>query len=111
MVRTGKTPSDLLNYLSETVRAHYFDRRVLGFPEAQRTAITERMEELRPGHLLDRQVEKIDLFDGFRYILEGGSWLLVRFSGTEPLLRIYAESDSPEGVQHLLDRAQEMAGL
>ena len=111
MVRTGKTPSELINYLYEKVGAHYFDRRDLGFPEAQRTAITERMEELRPRHLLDRQVEKIDRFDGFRYILEGGSWLLVRFSGTEPLLRIYAESDSPEGVQHLLDRAQEMAGL
>ena len=111
MVRTGKTPSELINYLYEKVGSHYFDRRDLGFPEEQRAAITERVEELRPRHLLDRQVVKMDRLDGFRYVLEGGSWLLVRFSGTEPLLRIYAESDSPEGVQHLLDWAYEMAGL
>ncbi len=111
MVRTGKKPSELINYLYEKVGPHYFDRRDLGFPEGQEAAITERVAKLRPRYLLDRQVANIDRFDGFRYVLEDGSWLLVRFSGTEPLLRIYAESDNPGKVQHLLDWAQEMAGI
>ena len=42
------------------------------------------------------KVVKIDKSDGFRYKLKDGAWLLIRFSGTEPLIRIYAESSSAE---------------
>jgi phosphomannomutase len=40
-----------------------------------------------------------------------GAWLLVRFSGTEPLLRIYAEAGSPEQVEKLLTQGKELAGI
>ena len=49
--------------------------------------------------------------DGFRFFTRDNSWLLVRFSGTEPLIRIYAESDSPERAEKFLDFGQEMTGL
>ena len=44
-------------------------------------------------------------------MLEDGSWLLIRFSGTEPLLRVYAESQSHERMEKLLLLGQEMAGV
>ncbi|MCX6004334.1 MAG: phosphoglucomutase/phosphomannomutase family protein, partial [Chloroflexi bacterium] len=56
------------------------------------------------------KVVKLDTRDGFRYKLEDGSWLLVRFSGTEPLIRIYAESKSRQEVQSLLQYGREMLG-
>lgn len=49
--------------------------------------------------------------DGQKYILEDGSWLLVRFSGTEPVLRFYAEAGTPDRVQELLARGRELAGV
>lgn len=111
MVSTGKMPSELIADLYRRVGPHYFDRRDLEFPQERRTEITERVAKSRPERLLDQPVVKIDQLDGFRYTLADGSWLLVRFSGTEPLLRIYSESDSPKRVQRLLDLGQEMGGL
>jgi phosphomannomutase len=57
------------------------------------------------------KVLRIDTTDGFRFILEDNTWLLIRFSGTEPLLRIYAETDSPERAEKLLKLGREMAGV
>jgi phosphomannomutase len=56
-------------------------------------------------------VLKLDITDGFRFILEDNTWLLIRFSGTEPLLRIYAETDSPERAEHLLEIGKKIAGV
>ena len=49
--------------------------------------------------------------DGQKYALEDGSWLLVRYSGTEPVMRLYAEAHSPERVGELLARGREISGL
>ena len=48
--------------------------------------------------------------DGYRFDLEDGGWLIVRFSGTEPLLRIYCETTHGERVQELLAAGRELAG-
>ena len=48
--------------------------------------------------------------DGYKFYAEDGSWLMIRFSGTEPLLRIYTETTSPERVQRLLQQGRELAG-
>jgi phosphomannomutase len=56
-------------------------------------------------------VVKKDTSDGFRFILSDTSWLLIRFSGTEPLLRIYTESDSPARVERLLKIGRELTGV
>jgi phosphomannomutase len=53
----------------------------------------------------------MDATDGFRYVLADGTWLLIRFSGTEPILRIYAETDSPERVKRLLAEGRKLAGV
>jgi phosphomannomutase len=49
--------------------------------------------------------------EGRKFYLEDGSWLLIRFSGTEPLLRIYTETTSPERVRRILDEGHKMAGV
>ena len=52
-----------------------------------------------------------DTMDGVRYVLEDGFWGLIRPSGTEPLLRIYAEGDSPQRVTEMLQDLRGLAGV
>jgi phosphomannomutase len=111
MARTGKTPSQLLNQLYSKVGPHYYDRRDVIFKAIERGEIASRMAACSPDSVSGMKVIKKESADGFRFLLENGSWLLVRFSGTEPLLRIYAESNNLENVRRLLDTGLKMAGV
>ncbi len=111
MARTGKTPSELLERLYGLVGPHYYDRRDIVFNEADRKEIVGRMGSALPGSISGIKVLRKESTDGFRFILQNGSWLLVRFSGTEPLLRVYAESGNLDEVRLLLDNGVHMAGV
>jgi phosphomannomutase len=111
MVSLKKTPSELVKYLYKKVGPHYFDRWDLEFSAAERGNIISRVKNSRPAVFAGVKVTKIDDFDGYRFSLADGSWLLVRFSGTEPLLRIYAEAGSEEQVKKLLGQGKELAGI
>ena len=111
MVAMGKTPSQLLDYLYAKVGPHHYDRLDLRFDPAQRDAILARMKSAKPASLAGRRVVSMDTIDGFRYKLDDGSWALVRFSGTEPLLRIYCETDSRDRVQQILQETRALAGV
>jgi alpha-D-glucose phosphate-specific phosphoglucomutase len=111
MAKTSKRPSQLLQYLLDKVGPHYYDRLDIDFLEEQRQTIVKGISGSSPQALDGTKVAEKDTFDGFRFKLEDGSWLLIRFSGTEPLLRIYAESNSHARVGRLLQLGREMAGV
>ena len=111
MVKTGKTPSQLLSYLYSKVGEHYYDRIDLHFPEEKRLAIIKRVRDGAPKSIENVKVARLDTQDGFRFILADNSWLLIRFSGTEPILRIYAETDDTERVKRMLQFGRELAGV
>ena len=111
MVKTGKTPSQLLSYLYSKVGEHYYDRIDLHFPEEKRQAIIKRVRDGAPKSIENVKVARLDTQDGFRFILADNSWLLIRFSGTEPILRIYAETDDTERVKRMLQFGRELAGV
>ena len=111
MIKTGKTPSQLLAYLYSKVGAHYYDRIDLHFPERQKQIINDRVRDHAPKSIENVKVTKLDTQDGFRFILADNSWLLIRFSGTEPILRIYAETNTTERVKRLLQFGRELAGV
>ena len=111
MVKTGKSVSELLAMLEAKVGPHHYDRWDLRFDAARRQEIERKVREHAPATLGGKAVTEVDDRDGYRFVLEGGYWALVRFSGTEPLLRIYAEAESPEGVQALLAEARALAGV
>jgi phosphomannomutase len=110
MVKTNKNPSELIDYLYGKVGSHHFDRVDVEFPEPERQAIIERIKHNPPEYIDGVKVVKLDTTDGFRFILADTTWLLIRFSGTEPLLRIYAESSTPARVEKLLKLGKELAG-
>jgi len=111
MLQTGKTPSQLLDYLYSKVGPHYYNRRDFSFPEDQRPAIIKRVSDSLPQSINGVRVVKVNTTDGFHLTLADTSWLLIRFSGTEPVLRIYAESDSLARVEKLLELGKKLAGV
>lgn len=111
IAKTGKNPSQLIDYLYSKVGPHHFNRVDVEFPEPERQAIIERIKHNHPGYIDGVKVLKFDTSDGFRFILADTTWLLIRFSGTEPLLRIYAESSTPVRVEKLLELGKELAGV
>ena len=79
MVKTGKTPSQLLSYLYGKVGEHYYDRIDLHFPEEKRQAIIKRVYEGEPKSIENVKVARIDTQDGFRFILADNSGCLSGF--------------------------------
>lgn len=102
MVKTKKKPSQLLDWLFEKVGAHHYDRIDMTIEQAQRNRILTNLETQTPNQLADLNVTKVNRADGFKYILADDSWLLIRFSGTEPLVRIYSEAKTKEQVRSIL---------
>ncbi len=111
MIKLKKTPSQLVSYLYEKVGPHYYDRIDIIFPEEQRKAVTDRVTGSQPKKITNLKVKSMDRVDGFRYHLTDGSWLLIRFSGTEPLLRIYAEAPGMDQVRKMLEEGRKIAGV
>jgi phosphomannomutase len=80
-------------YLSKRINLH------LSEPVMQN--VRRRFETLTPNKLDTLEVKKIVRLDGFKFIFNDDSWLGVRLSGTEPVVRLYLEADSAKKVSHL----------
>jgi phosphomannomutase len=111
MVSTGKSVSGLIEYLYSKVGPHHYKRVDIEFDESRRQAIIARVRDDAPGSIDNVRVVKVNTTDGYKFILEDNTWLLIRFSGTEPLLRIYTETDSPERAEKILKIGREIAGV
>jgi phosphomannomutase len=111
MITTGKTPSQLLDYLHSKVGPHYYKRVDIRFPTEKRLSIIKRLSNDPPDNFDGIKIVKSDSTDGLRIILADDTWLLIRFSGTEPVLRIYAESNHPTRVERLLKFGKKLAGV
>ena len=112
MAREDKSPSELVEKLFQKLGREYHYRRLdLRFPAEDREAIMARMAAWTPESIDGTPVARRGDFDGFKCYLADESWLLVRFSGTEPLLRIYCETTSADRVDRLLDIGRSVAGV
>ncbi|OGQ48275.1 MAG: hypothetical protein A3I09_03700 [Deltaproteobacteria bacterium RIFCSPLOWO2_02_FULL_47_10] len=84
----------------------HLDKKVI---DSARAALKEKADSIK--ELCGMKVKKLDLLDGYHFMREDDSWLLVRPSGTEPLLRTYAEARTIEEVDALLTEAKKIIGL
>jgi alpha-D-glucose phosphate-specific phosphoglucomutase len=110
-VRLQRSMSGVLAYMQERLGAWHYLRTDVRYPAAERQAIAARMAAANPSALDGSPVTSISTFDGYKFYAQDGSWLLIRFSGTEPLLRVYTETTSPERVERLLRQGRELAGV
>jgi phosphomannomutase len=113
MVKTGKKPSQLLDMLFDLVGGpHYYDRidRQLESDEFKRASMA-RLDAARPERIAGLKLIGKDTTDGYKFVLEDDDWLLIRFSGTEPLIRVYTETTRQDLVQPILEEGLRLAGL
>jgi phosphomannomutase len=111
MIKTGKTPSQLIEYLYSKIGPHYYDRYDFHISAEQHRALLTKLEQSTIDSIAGIKVARLNRADGFKYMLADDSWLLIRFSGTEPLIRVYSESHSKEQVRKLLDYGKQMLGM
>ncbi len=111
MVRTGKKPTELLQLLFDKVGGEYFYDRVDSAFSGDRKAREKIILDAKPATIGGLKVTKLITIDGFQFKLEDGGWLLIRFSGTEPILRVYCETMHGDKVQAILQDGLKVAGL
>ncbi|WP_020222816.1 phosphohexomutase domain-containing protein, partial [Halarchaeum acidiphilum] len=77
-------------------------------PEDRKAAVVADLADALPDEIAGVDVERVNDADGFKALLEDGSWLLVRPSGTEPKMRVYAEASSEARVEELLAAGRDL---
>jgi phosphomannomutase len=92
----------MLAALEKQFGPHHYDRIDTHFPLEKRTALMEFCAKNPPVKLLRSPLAAVKSYDGVKYVAEDGTWLMLRGSGTEPILRIYAEAKSAADVKKLL---------
>ncbi len=110
MVRLGQKPSELLTTLFRKVGAHYYDRIDTPFT-GDRKSREQGILNSKPSQIGGVKVTNLDTTDGFKFNLEDGGWMLIRFSGTEPIVRVYCETTHEERVKAILNDGLKVAGI
>jgi phosphomannomutase len=110
MVSLHQKPSELIETLFKVVGAHYYDRIDTPF-SADRISSEQKIVNSSPSLIGGIRVINLDTTDGYKFNLEDGGWLLIRFSGTEPIVRVYCETTHKEKVKAILDDGLRVAGL
>ena len=110
VANTGKSLGTLVNELLDDVGPADYERRDLRLkhPVAKKE-MTKRLKDEAPKEIGGVAVREVQTVDGIKYVMDDGSWLLIRPSGTEPVLRVYAEGRSREMVDALLCYGEEIA--
>lgn len=110
MAEYGKSLDEIIDEMMREIGYHCYDRVDLHLsPEAKEKALGI-LGSCRPEKFGGIGVAEILTLDGVKFMLEDGSWILFRASGTEPVIRIYAESADMDRVQYLLNEGRQMLG-
>lgn len=99
----GCTLAELVEQLMATVGAHHYDRRDLTLTEHEKAVTNRRLRDDPPKEMAGRQLVRMADTDGMKFFFENEDWIMIRASGTEPVMRLYAEASSEEQVQTLLE--------
>ena len=111
MVRLGKRPTELLKLLFAKVGGEYFYDRVDRPFQGSQADRKKMILEANPQTIGGLKVVELVTVDGFQFKLEDGGWMLIRFSGTEPIMRVYCETMHADKVQAILQDGLKIAGL
>lgn len=113
MVRTDLRPTQLLDRLFNLVGGpHYYDRIDTRLPDlAFAAAARKGLDTAQPASVGGKRIVDKVTTDGYKFVMEDGGWLLIRFSGTEPLIRVYTETMDQGAVQAILQDGLRLAGI
>jgi phosphomannomutase len=107
---SGKTLYELVEDLLEEVGPAFYQRTDLRLRHpVSKEAMGRSLVQDAPTEIGGEKVASISTVDGVKYMIADGSWLLIRPSGTEPVLRVYAEGRTQQMVQDLLGYGEQVA--
>ena len=110
MACKGKRLSEILKDVEREYGSFVYRRMDIVFhDQAKKKAIISRLKENPPGDILGKKISEIKTSDGIKFICDDLSWLLIRPSGTEPLVRVYAEAPEVETAQKMLEFGKKIA--
>ncbi|MBE2245918.1 MAG: phosphoglucomutase/phosphomannomutase family protein [Candidatus Competibacteraceae bacterium] len=110
MAETGKTLRDLIDEVYQIVGPFAYDRLDLHLTEELKQHIVAQCKNGAYQTFGNRRVKRTEDIDGYKFLFENDDWLLIRASGTEPLLRIYAETSTADETQQLLHEVRKTIG-
>jgi phosphomannomutase len=107
MAKSGKSLDELIAEVYDLVGEFKFERNDLHITEELKSKIIENCTQNKYPHFGDYQVKELQTTDGFKYFFDDQRWLMIRPSGTEPVLRTYAEAPTLEEVRKILKMCEE----
>ena len=111
MAKSGKTLEELINEVYELVGEFKYCRDDLHIEEKLKNSIVKKCNNNEFNSFGEYEVLKVDKTDGFKFILRDEQWLMIRPSGTEPVLRCYAESKDLDGAKAILSACKTTIGV
>lgn len=103
MAKTGKSILELIEDINKIVGAFAYDRDDLHITNEEKLSIIEKCKNGEINLIGDRQVIRTETVDGYKFVLSDDDWVMVRPSGTEPVLRVYAQAKTDDLVRKLLN--------
>jgi phosphomannomutase len=104
MAKTGKSLDDLIQEVYDIVGEFAFERIDLHLEEAKKLEIVENCKQCVYTAFGDMTIVKTETIDGFKYYFDEDSWIMIRPSGTEPVLRTYAEAKNQANCFEILKK-------
>jgi phosphomannomutase len=106
---SGRKPTEMVKEMHREFGEFYFGRRDLHTEVARGLALVETLATKPPAAVGEHQVTGVETLDGTKLLFADESWLLFRQSGTEPVLRVYAEATSTQKMNELLEEGCRLA--
>ncbi len=107
MAESGKSIRELIEEIYKITGSFAYARQDLKIDRELKTRVIRKCKEGGFTHFGEFKVEKVETLDGWKYFFNDSEWFMIRPSGTEPLLRTYAEAENEEKVQELLSKGYE----
>jgi len=107
MAKSGKSLNDLIKEVYDIVGPFSFERIDLQIKEEIKQRVLENCKSGKYKSFGNYKVSRVEDLDGYKYFFENGDWLMIRASGTEPVLRTYAESSTKEKAFDILKASEQ----
>lgn len=111
LVYNGKTLLELNQELQEEYGSIVSQRFDINVEESEKDKVLEKINAFKPRSIAGLRVESCSNLDGSKMVLEDGSWVLIRPSGTEPLFRLYVEAGEPQLLEEIRAEVVGILGL
>jgi phosphomannomutase len=108
IAKSGKTLDELIEEVYAVTGSFDFDRYDLHITEDLKQRIVKKCTEGAYNSFGPFKVQSVETIDGWKYHLDENSWVMIRASGTEPVLRVYSESTDADAVKNILDTVKEI---